>query len=166
MQKTCRKGLKSLHMQCCYDTKACWASCIVLKLVKVSSLKSIAQETPQRPLHWKVIALLLSCCPHCSKHYSSLFLLKLTSCPPFHPHFFFQSLLFQTLLAMTMMSFSNSHLSLSLSVSASMLCLAGCTVGKLNRHVHSASASLLVHCPRWQCWAPSLVWLSIVWFPL
>lgn len=56
--------------------------------------------------------------------------------------------------------------SFSVSVSASMPCLAGCTVGKMNRHTHSTSASLLVHCPRWQRWAPGLVWLSLVWFPL
>lgn len=47
-----------------------------------------------------------------------------------------------------------------------MLCLAGCTVGKMNRHTHSTSASLLVHCPRWQCWASSLVWLSLVGLPM
>lgn len=49
----------------------------------------------------------------------------------------------------------------SVSLSASMLCLAGCTVGKMNRHTHSTSVSLLVHCPRWQCWAPSLVWFPL-----
>lgn len=36
----------------------------------------------------------------------------------------------------------------------------------MNRHTHSTSASLLVPCPRWQRWAPSLVWLGLVWFPL
>lgn len=45
-----------------------------------------------------------------------------------------------------------------------MLCLAGYTVGKMNRHPHLTRASVLVHYPRWQCWAPRLVWLSLVWF--
>ncbi len=47
-----------------------------------------------------------------------------------------------------------------------MLCLTGCTVGKMNGHTHSTSSSLTVRCPRWQRWAPSLVWLSLVWFLL
>lgn len=36
----------------------------------------------------------------------------------------------------------------------------------MNRRSHSASASLLGHCPRWQRWAPSLVWLGLVRFLL
>ena len=43
------------------------------------------------------------------------------------------------------------------------LCLAGCTVARMNRHIHSTRASLLVPCPRWQRWALSLVWIGPVW---
>lgn len=130
--------------------KACKATCIVFHVVKVFQIKSLTQAPPlHRPLHSEVIVpFICSMELHQYLFQTNFILLFFTVIAPPNPSSNYHDVFLK-------LSF------VSVSLSASMLCLAGCTVGKMNRHTHSTSASLLVHCPRWQCWAPSLVWFPL-----